>query len=129
MINVPQITLGGELSYSNVSIYEPHDPGYDKFPKFFDKQTNWRVDGKSYFVETDDILLIQWNHNSFTPPRASGFRLHRLCAYDISYHNVFIVHNYRDLKIPNILGDDQIVFVCNEGTFIANKSWFVLFEI
>lgn len=127
MIKAEYITLAGDLNYKNITVHECHCIA--ETDRFFSYTVAWKCADGSFVGDADDISIIKLNNNTIVPRQALGNKYAKLISHGLVYADVQIINNYTELRYPNVIGPKQIVFICQEGTFIASKSRITMMQI
>lgn len=129
MIKVNRISLSGEIVYGESKIYEAHEVPKE-VPQMFENQLVWRCRDGLMFSDINDVMVIYYSKRTTVPSHVEGFKTKLVSGWGMSYDSPFVVTNSCSLSCyPTLLGDRQIVMVCNEGTLISTLDKFVMFKL
>jgi hypothetical protein len=120
MVKALRITLGGNIPYENVKIYDADDM---PFPNLFeDSQFAFTCKHGAFILPDYNVVVIQLRRGRVSPPIGALKVKRILLSDDLTYQDCYVIDKTRfaDYGIPQLFREDeQLAFICKDGLFIC----------
>jgi hypothetical protein len=120
MVKALRITLGGNIPYQNVEIYDSDDM---PFPNLFeDSQFAFTCKHGAFILPAYNVVTVQLRRGRVSPP-VGALKVKRiLLSDDLTYQDCYIVDSahWASYNIPQLFREEeQMAFICKDGLFIC----------